>query len=57
MTKLNENGTIQVRVKEGSALERLLLASTHKTVSGALHEVAAAYEAMKDAERARTPAA
>lgn len=50
MTKLNENGTIQVRVKKGSALERLLRESTHETTSGALHEIAAAYEAMKQAQ-------
>lgn len=53
MAKINENRTIQVRVKEGSALERVLEASPHKTISGALHEIAAAYEAMKAAERAR----
>lgn len=51
MTKINENRTIQVRVKEGSALERLLEASPHKTVSGALHEIAATFEGMKEAHR------
>lgn len=47
MAKINENRTIQVRVKEGSALERLLESSPHKTISGAIHEIAAAYEAIK----------
>ena len=53
MARINENRTIQVRVKEGSALERLLEESPHKTVSGALHEMAAAYDALLRAERAR----
>lgn len=45
-----KDGRINARVKEGSALERLILTSPHKTVSGALHEIAAAYEAIKARE-------
>jgi hypothetical protein len=44
-----KRGIIHARVKPGSALERILSASPHKTISGALHELAAAYEALKAA--------
>jgi hypothetical protein len=51
MTTLPKSGTIQVRVKPGSALERLLSTSEHGTISGALHEIAAQHEAMVRAEK------
>lgn len=45
MPKLNESRTIHVRVKEGSALERLIEKSQLKTPADVLHEMAAAHEA------------
>jgi hypothetical protein len=47
MIKSSSQNRINIRVREGSALERLIRASSSKTVSGALHDIAAAFEAMK----------
>lgn len=44
----NAAKVLQVRVKDGSALARLVAESSHKTVSGALHEIAAQHEAMRE---------
>lgn len=48
MIKKSSQLRINVVVRPGSPLERLVLASTSSTVSGTLHDLAAAHEAIKE---------